>query len=312
MMKRVTAVILVLVLVLGIAAASAGTVLRLGSKGSAVRRLQAALRRWGYADVTVDGTFGPKTEEAVKNFQRANGLNPDGKVGSLTLKKLDITLPTGFTQSGRVVEQDTGTETGHEEAGSDYNPDYEEELNNTIGRVNGLTIGSTGPVVRKVQTYLRKLGWTSVKVDGKYGEKTAACVKEFQQYNGLKPDGICGVATQNVMFSGTAVGRLIKNNLPTLRRGDSDASRGDNWVSKLQQKLVGLGLLTSGYATGYYNVQTQNAVAAYQQSKGLKMDGVAGPKTLNSMGWSQYTDTKSPTMPTEPPATVKIIDGISN
>jgi peptidoglycan hydrolase-like protein with peptidoglycan-binding domain len=323
-MKKIVAIVLVLVMVLSIAVASAGTALRLGSKGSSVRRLQAALRRYGYSDVVVDGTFGEATKAAVINFQRKNGLNPDGVAGNMTLQALGIYVDPvtstvlGFAQQDKTVEQHTGLEEGYENTFSDYNPDYEIDLNNTLKRQDGLTIGSTGPVVRKVQTYLRKLGWTSVKVDGKYGAKTAACVKEFQKNNGLQVDGIAGIATQNVLFSGSAIGRRTENSLPTLRRGDSDATK-NNWVSRVQNYLTSHNdpntsapYLASSYATGYYNVQTQNAVAAFQADSGLTVDGVAGRKTLMAMGYSGYTYYTDPylTVPTEPSTvTVTHIDG---
>lgn len=57
-------------------------VLKLGSKGDEVEDLQA------YLKIKVDGDFGPKTEEAVKKFQRENGLTPDGIVGSKTWNKM--------------------------------------------------------------------------------------------------------------------------------------------------------------------------------------------------------------------------------
>lgn len=53
-------------------------VLKLGSKGEEVEDLQL------YLKIKVDGDFGPKTEEAVKKFQKANNLKPDGIVGEKT------------------------------------------------------------------------------------------------------------------------------------------------------------------------------------------------------------------------------------
>lgn len=52
--------------------------LQLGSRGGAVRDLQARL------DVRSDGTFGPVTQVAVRAFQRSAGLAADGIVGPVT------------------------------------------------------------------------------------------------------------------------------------------------------------------------------------------------------------------------------------
>ena len=57
-------------------------VLKKGSKGAEVKELQGLLH------ILQDGVFGPITEEAVIEFQKANGLTPDGIVGDNTWAKL--------------------------------------------------------------------------------------------------------------------------------------------------------------------------------------------------------------------------------
>ena len=56
--------------------------LQRGFTGSdAVREVQRRLKELGYYKGSADGDFGPATEAAVKEFQKANGLTADGKVG---------------------------------------------------------------------------------------------------------------------------------------------------------------------------------------------------------------------------------------
>lgn len=62
--------------------------LRTGSRGDAVRKLQELLNAKGYTCGSVDDIFGSKTYAAVLAFQKANGLAADGIVGSLTWAKL--------------------------------------------------------------------------------------------------------------------------------------------------------------------------------------------------------------------------------
>lgn len=57
--------------------------LRRGAKGEAVKRLQMALRARGAA-IKADGDFGKATMLAVKDFQKAQGLFPDGVAGRRT------------------------------------------------------------------------------------------------------------------------------------------------------------------------------------------------------------------------------------
>jgi N-acetylmuramoyl-L-alanine amidase len=61
-------------------------VLKLGSRGNEVKALQEKL------NLKADGIFGPLTEEAVKDFQRSNGLEVDGIVGADTLSKLNLSV----------------------------------------------------------------------------------------------------------------------------------------------------------------------------------------------------------------------------
>ena len=77
-------------------------ILKNGSKGDDVKKLQEKL------GVEAIGTFGPKTEAAVKSWQKANGLKDDGIVGDATWAKLfgksaptatvvkeDVVIPSG-------------------------------------------------------------------------------------------------------------------------------------------------------------------------------------------------------------------------
>lgn len=73
---------------------------RRGSSGSVVSQIQTKLKSWGYYSGDVDGIFGSRTEEAVKRFQRKNGLTADGVVGTATLNALGIQTSGGASQSG--------------------------------------------------------------------------------------------------------------------------------------------------------------------------------------------------------------------
>jgi len=73
--------------------ATASTLLKLGSNGTAVRELQTLLNKFGHG-LVVDGDFGPATLAAVKAYQASNGLAADGIVGPLTWAKLRaVTTP---------------------------------------------------------------------------------------------------------------------------------------------------------------------------------------------------------------------------
>ena len=62
------------------AVATPEPVLRTGSRGDDVKNLQSRLTTLGYYAGDLDGQFGAMTKTAVIDFQRANGLEPDGMV----------------------------------------------------------------------------------------------------------------------------------------------------------------------------------------------------------------------------------------
>lgn len=66
--------------------------LRYGSKGSKVREVQTKLKNWGYYKGNIDGIFGSGTQNAVRQFQRKNGLTVDGIVGKKTAAAMGIRL----------------------------------------------------------------------------------------------------------------------------------------------------------------------------------------------------------------------------
>ncbi len=61
-----------------------------GSRGSEVTQIQTKLKRWGYYNGSIDGIYGSQTVEAVKYFQRKNGLSVDGIAGPKTLQTMGI------------------------------------------------------------------------------------------------------------------------------------------------------------------------------------------------------------------------------
>lgn len=69
--------------------ASGQTTLRRGAQGSAVLRLQQRLQAIGIDPGPLDGTFGPQTEAAVREFQQAEAIQSDGVAGPETLGLLE-------------------------------------------------------------------------------------------------------------------------------------------------------------------------------------------------------------------------------
>nr|WP_300002548.1 peptidoglycan-binding protein [Tissierella sp.] len=74
--------------------------LRRGAKGNDVRDLQLALKKLGHYNGSVDASFGPGTSDAVKSFQRAQGLPVNGNIASSTVRIINEVL-TGKIAAGK-------------------------------------------------------------------------------------------------------------------------------------------------------------------------------------------------------------------
>ncbi|SFE35272.1 Putative peptidoglycan binding domain-containing protein [Actinopolyspora alba] len=63
-------------------------VLAIGNANEAVEVLQWSLRYCNSQDIAVDGIYGPNTESAVENVQRAAGIAVDGVYGPETRRNM--------------------------------------------------------------------------------------------------------------------------------------------------------------------------------------------------------------------------------
>lgn len=88
----------------GKSACSAGyPLLRNGSRGVYVLVLQDALNALGYTTETLDGYFGSLTEQALRSYQRNNGLTADGIAGCATWMRL-VNAAVGIGRTDTVID----------------------------------------------------------------------------------------------------------------------------------------------------------------------------------------------------------------
>lgn len=76
---------------------------KFGSSGEEVRQIQSKLKSWGFYSGSIDGVYGSQTVEAVKAFQKKNGLTADGVAGEKTLSALGIQSSNGSSGGGTVT-----------------------------------------------------------------------------------------------------------------------------------------------------------------------------------------------------------------
>ena len=170
-MRRIAVFIL---LFLMIVSAAGGETLRYVMTGEEVVRLQKALIRQGYLNGQADGTFGPRTEKAVRNFQHENGLHVDGVAGEKTQSLL---YRAGSTENGF------------------FRGDYSK-----------IERESDASRIRLLQKALIAMNYLGGSADGIYGTVTDTAIRKFQCEHGLTEDGVAGkrtlAAMEKAIFSG--------------------------------------------------------------------------------------------------------------
>jgi len=96
-MKRLTALILAVLMVLTAAAAAMGEENRIwqkGDSGEKVSWIQQRLKELEYLSREPDGVFDEETEEALRDFQRNNGLLATGMADEVTMRVLEFATET--------------------------------------------------------------------------------------------------------------------------------------------------------------------------------------------------------------------------
>ena len=160
--------------------------LKLGSRGSAVIELQAALKLLGFYADTVDGIFSQSTARSVSQFQEAAGLATDGIVGQDTWNRL---FPVALSAIENPIANDPVTADN-----SEINPQAQPTNFPVLRR------RMRGPAVRDLQERLRAKGFLRLSADGVFGPETQAAVKAAQRQYQLPADGIVGRATWEALL----------------------------------------------------------------------------------------------------------------
>ncbi|HYE82969.1 MAG TPA: peptidoglycan-binding protein [Clostridia bacterium] len=137
--------------------------LKKGMEHPDVALLQEKLNILGYfEDNEYINKFGPKTEAALKAFQKDNGLKPDGIAGNNTFKLLNLKI-----KQSEILP-------------ADFEP---------------LKSGDSGDKVVDIQKKLRNLDIYKTEISSIYDQDTIDAVISFQKANGIDPTGIVDKAT---------------------------------------------------------------------------------------------------------------------
>ena len=170
--------------------------LRLGSQGDSVKEVQSVLALLGYYSGSVTGLYQEDTEGAVRAFQRAAGITPDGIVGPTTWSQL-------FPDPGPAANPPTATQPGASAGTSQTpglsSPPASQPTPSPARDLPVLRTGMSGEPVRQLQEKLRAKGVYQGPIDGVFGSATETAVREIQRRHNLVSDGIVGPATWGVL-----------------------------------------------------------------------------------------------------------------
>ncbi|MFB9180886.1 peptidoglycan-binding protein [Dactylosporangium sucinum] len=159
--------------------------LRLGSTGNAVKKLQGNLNTVMKSGLTVDGQFGPLTDAAVRAFQSKYRLEVDGIYGPKSAAMMKAALAGKATP----VKPTPKPPTGALVVDGIFGPSTCAALQRALNKHGASLVvdGSMGPLTnRALQKYL------GVAQDGIVGSIT---VKALQKKVGATQDGIWGPDT---------------------------------------------------------------------------------------------------------------------
>jgi peptidoglycan hydrolase-like protein with peptidoglycan-binding domain len=167
---------------------------------ASVRNIQQSLQQAGHDPGQVDGKWGPATQNALKEYQQAKGLEPTGLVSLRVLADMGMDQELAALQGEEGGQTAQRGEEGQQQRGyvGQSRPEGDTAQAERPAQQNGgwgapLFISMDG--VREIQQSLKEAGHDPGSIDGLWGPSTANAAREFQNEKGLAPTGNLNIST---------------------------------------------------------------------------------------------------------------------
>ena len=266
-----------------------------------MRQVQQMLIDMGLLNGTADGIYGPRTAEALRLFQSRNGLVASGEINEPTLallreksataveakqiqqRLIDLGYLRGTADGIFGERSEAALKVFQSLAGLEATGSMDDATRAALFSDDAralpakLTGGDKGDAVVALQERLKQLGFLGGRIDGSYGQATAAAVRRFQNHLieqgvdvglGIAATGEATPATQALLFD-AGYSTYIRDIAP----GDEGSE-----VLRVERRLAGLGYMDAE-ADETFDDYAAAAAAAFREACGLG-EGAAVDKAV--------------------------------
>ncbi|MEN2466412.1 peptidoglycan-binding protein [Ornithinibacillus sp. JPR2-1] len=268
---------------------------QLGGSSEEIIDLKKKLNLMGFDGISLTINYGSWTETRVKQFQSFIGLKDNGIADAYTRQKLDEFLEVGYGVGDRhhslvnmkrklntigfdrISETDlfgSWTKTRIEQFQANYGLKVTGRANaETLSKLdeivnNSFQVGDRDEAIIELKKKLNRMGFDRISETDLYGSWTKTRVEQFQEFIGLKPNGIADAYT-------------IQKLDEFMDKGYKLGDRHDILVT------VKNGLNKIGFSgiqeTNYFGSWTETRVKQFQEYYGIEVTGTINAATLDKL-----------------------------
>lgn len=222
-----------------------------------VKQVERLLKKLGYAPGRVDGVEDASLTKAIKKFQKDHKLKVTGKVSNRLITSIEKRLLNSKTKKTKKTSNSKSTSS----SSAKIKPSAD---------------------VKKIETLLKKLGYSPGRVDGVENATLTKAIKKFQKDFKLKVTGktsktLIKSLEKRVKEAGSPSKTTTKKKTTSAAKPKADAN-----VKKVETLLKKLGY-SPGRVDGVENATLTTAIKKFQKDNKLKVTGKVSKRLITSL-----------------------------